>query len=183
MTAGLPAREDRTGELVVQAGAHHVFLEADVVRQRRGEGGAEAAEIDVEVFDLGGPVAEEGVFEAGAGGPADAGFAGAQRQRIDRRLDVAECGAAGDVRHEPIEGVADAAARGGEPLVRGFAGQAEAAVGAALEVGPGDVALKAPDERTGLVVVAERAADDESRRAGVDVERAPVRFAPAVAAR
>ena len=33
------------------------------------------AKIGVEVFDLGGPVAEEGVFEAGAGRPADLGVA------------------------------------------------------------------------------------------------------------
>ena len=62
--------EDRAGELVVQAGANDVFLEADVGRQRRGAG-VEAAEIDIEIFDLGGPIAEEGVFETGADGPAD----------------------------------------------------------------------------------------------------------------
>ena len=50
--------------------ANDVLLEVDVGRERR-DAGVEAAEVDIEIFDLGGPVAEEGVFEAGADGPAE----------------------------------------------------------------------------------------------------------------
>src|SRR5712672_3682049 len=64
------AREDRAGELVVQAGANDVFLEADIIHNR-GHRGIEAAEIDVEIFDLRAPVAQEGVFKTGADGPAE----------------------------------------------------------------------------------------------------------------
>src|SRR4029079_11885017 len=69
------AGEDRSRELVVQAGANDVLLEADIVHDRRGDS-VEAAEVDVEIFDLGGPVAQEGIFQAGAESPAELALGG-----------------------------------------------------------------------------------------------------------
>src|SRR5438128_3474549 len=66
-------REDRAGELVVQAGANDVFLEADIVHKRC-RAGVEAAEVDPEIFDLGRPVAQEGVFNTKAVDPAHLAF-------------------------------------------------------------------------------------------------------------
>src|ERR1041385_4520215 len=117
-----PAGEDRTAELVVQAGPDDVFLEGDVVRWRACEAGRaiEAAEIDVEIFELGRPVAEEGIFDASAQGPAGPGRAAARRRRIVVvRLYVAEGHAAGDVRQEAINRIAHAAANRGEPALPG----------------------------------------------------------------
>src|SRR5436190_12350117 len=73
-------REDRARESVVQAGAHNVLLEGHIVRDRAaGAVAVELAEVGVEIFDLGGPVAEEGVFEAAADRPAGHGVARAGR--------------------------------------------------------------------------------------------------------
>jgi hypothetical protein len=69
-SARLESREDRAGELVVQAGAKHVFLEADVVHNRS-DAGVEAAEIDIEILDLGTSIAEHRIFKASACGPAE----------------------------------------------------------------------------------------------------------------
>src|ERR1041385_6690460 len=114
-------REDRSGEPVVQAGANDVFLEADIVHDR-GDRGIEAAEIDVEIFKLGAPVAEEGVFDAGAGGPAELVVRRRSREaserHVDGGLDLAVGAAAGDVRQPAVEGVAEPAAECGEPGVR-----------------------------------------------------------------
>src|SRR5215212_6861304 len=65
--ACLEPREDRSREAVVQAGADDVLFEGHVVRDRAASRAAvELAEVDVEIFDLGRPVAEEGVFETAA---------------------------------------------------------------------------------------------------------------------
>src|SRR5262249_34566071 len=97
-------------EAVVQAEADDVFLEGDIAV--RGAAGRRAAgrlaEIDVEIFDLGRPSTQEGVFEADAGRPAKLGF-GLSRAARDRHLDVAERCATSDVRQPAIEGIADAA--------------------------------------------------------------------------
>src|SRR5947209_18764590 len=118
-------REDRSGELVVQAGANNVFLEADIVDQRE-RPGVEAAEIDVEIFELGAPVAQEGVFKTGAEGPAELVVRrrsqDAKGRRADGRRDFAVGAAAGDVRHPAVEGVAEPAASRGKPVVLGAAG-------------------------------------------------------------
>src|SRR5262249_37732359 len=79
----------RFSELEVHAAAHEVGGEVDV-RRRAGAGGAavEAAEVDVEIFRLGGPVPAERDFEAAARGPAGVGRARRAEAR-DVGLDVA----------------------------------------------------------------------------------------------
>ena len=148
--------------------------------------GVEAAEIDVEIFDLGAPVAQEGVFEAAADGPAElvAGCRGRDAANgVVVALTSAVGAAAGDVRQPAIEGIADPAAEGGEPVVRGLAGDnARDAGDAALHVGPAEVAFEAVDDRAGLIVVAKRAADQEALGFGVGPGRqCPSRGAEAVA--
>src|SRR4051794_15070113 len=119
--AGLEPGENRAGELIVQAGANDVLGEADVVH-RRSDGGVEAAEVDVEIFELRRPIAHEGVFDAGADGPAElvAGRRGQGRSASGdgARLDVAVCAARGDIRQPTVEGIADPAAEGGKPGAR-----------------------------------------------------------------
>src|SRR5438067_5326858 len=130
------AIEDRAGELVVQAAANDVFLEADIVHQRR-RAGVEAAEVDPEIFDLGRPVAHEGVFNTKAVDPTHLAFGGggqgrgAQDRQSDgaRRFDVAVSAAGGDVWQPAIEGVAGPAAERGEPGVFGRAGDDDQAGG------------------------------------------------------
>src|SRR5687768_15534438 len=178
----LPAREDRIGEFVIQAAPDHVLAEIDVVDDRRGETGVKVTEVDVEVFDLGRPAAEEGVFKTAAYRPAHARVASRKdRPGIDARAHAAERGATCDVGQESIESIAGAQSRGAEPAVRGFAGQAQTAVNAAFDVGPREVAFQAPDERSGLVIVAKRAADDEAGRLILHRRDVPVGGAPAVA--
>jgi hypothetical protein len=79
-------------EVIVDSGAHDI---GGQVRIRAGDRGA-AAEIDIEIFELGTPRPIEVVFEAAAGAPASLGLAGATERR-DRVLDVAEGAAAGDI--------------------------------------------------------------------------------------
>src|SRR4029079_5288407 len=118
------AREDRAGELVVQAGANDVFLEADIVH-RSDRRGIEAAEIDIEIFDLRAPVAQEGVFKTDADGPAE--LVARRRSRksggryVDQRRDPPVGAAAGDVRQPAVEGIADPAAERGKPVILGAA--------------------------------------------------------------
>ena len=68
----------RGSELVVQAAAHDVGRERHVGRIAAGAGrvAGHLAEIDVEIFELGRPVVDEGVFDAGADRPADPGRPG-----------------------------------------------------------------------------------------------------------
>ena len=73
------------------------------------------AEIDVEIFDLGRPVVDEGVFDTGAAGPAGLRLAEAA-DAGDAALDLAESGAGGEIGQEAVEGIADPAARGAEPV-------------------------------------------------------------------
>src|SRR5207247_1347199 len=166
-------------ELVVQPRADDVRVELDVVRRHRSAGRAaiELAEIDVEIFELGRPVADEGVFDAKAGGPAGLRLAGAG-EAWRRRLDVAERAARGDVGQEAVERVADAAAQGGEPAELGLAAERAIEHGRALDVGPVVIAFDAEHPGAGLDVVAggeagQRAGDVE--RAGVGRRRVPAR--------
>ena len=118
------------------------------------------AEVGVEIFELGGPGAGESPFDAGAGGPADRGVGIAADRRFD--LQAGEGGAAGDVGHEVVPGVADAAARRREPgvLDGAFAAAAgDGVAGVALDQGVVDVAFQAPDPVAGLQIVAKRGAD------------------------
>src|SRR4030081_381777 len=140
----------------------------------------EAAEVVVEIFDLGGPIAGDRKLDAGAGGPADLRVGRAAEARM-RRRHVAEGGAAGDVGHPAIERIAQAAARGAEPGVLAAAAADASPVGGPLDVGPVDVALQADHPGAELPVVADRAADHAARR----VEAAgavPARAAPGAAA-
>src|SRR5665647_2212461 len=141
-------------EAVVQAGAHGVGLEARVRTKRR----AVAAEIDVEVFDLGGPRTGKRRFEAATEGVAGLGVA-RLASAGDRVLHAANGKTAGDIGHEAIEGITDTAARGAEPVVAGFAVQADAAGRAATNVRPVEVAFETEHGLVDLIVVTDGAAD------------------------
>lgn len=154
-------------EAVVHAETDHVGLVRDLAVRAAAAGRGVArdlAEVDVKIFDLRRPVVEEGPFDAGARRPADVGLV--DRSAVRRgALDVAECGATGDVGQEAVEGVADAAAAGAQPTVlgraaRGAAGGAGSAAGR-RSVDPAgiDVTFQAEDEVAGLPVVAEGAAE------------------------
>src|SRR3954463_4020413 len=146
-------------EAVVDADADQIGLEADVVRRDTAAGHAavELAEVGVEIFDLGRPVAAEGVFDADAGGPADLRLADRGAGGVDR-LDVAVGGAGGDVRQPAVPaGKAEAGARGAEPVVLGRASAARTG-GVALHAGPVEVGFDAPDPGAGLEIIAEGAA-------------------------
>src|SRR5690348_8079290 len=181
----MPRRAARS-EVVVDAAAHEVAAEVDVGRRAAGGGAAvRLAEIGIEVLDLGAPRADDGSFDAAAERPAYAGFGFAAER--GRGLHVAEGGAAGDVRHHATESVADAAARGRQPVVAGFADAADAdGVGrAAFDVAPIEVALEAQHHGAHLPVVAERTADHAAIDVEVgraDAENVPGRVAEAPAA-
>src|ERR1700731_4686482 len=95
----------------IDAATHQIVVEADVVGRRAAAVhiAVEAAEIDVEIFELGAPVAGERVLDAAAGGPADLRV-GLTREAGRARVDVADRETAGHVRQEVAERVADAAA-------------------------------------------------------------------------
>src|SRR3954465_11816275 len=180
------AGEDRSGELVVQAGANDVARKADVVHQRSRRS-IEAAEIDIEIFDLRTPVAQEGVFDADTGGPTELVVGRRSREAEGRHaqscFDVAVSSAAGDVRQPAVEGVAEPAAQGGEPIELGSAEDPWRASDLVFDVGPIEVAFDAPDDRAGLIVVAKRAAGQKAfGLVAGGRHRGPVRGAPAVAA-
>src|SRR5664280_555244 len=129
-------------EVVVYATPNDAGLERDVDGHAAcRQAAARLAEIDIEIFDLGGPGAHEGVFEAAAAGPTKPGI-GFRRAADRRHLDVAKCRAAGDVGHPAIHGIADAATRRCEPIVFRFA--TDGGVGA-LDPAGVDVAFQAPD--------------------------------------
>src|ERR1700754_3546560 len=100
-------------EAVVQAGAHDVRGELDIVRSRGAASGAaaEVAEIDIEIFELGSPRTVDRIFEAGTQRPADLHLAGT---RITGHVcaDVAISETARDEGHEAVHRETDAAARG-----------------------------------------------------------------------
>src|ERR1041384_4582700 len=124
MSRGFVVHPAILSKAIVETGPHDISLEFCV----GASDGAAAAEIDVEIFDLGAPRTIEGVFEAAADGPAGLGVAGAA-DAADVVLDVADGKTAGHVRHEAVNCVAKPAAHGAEPGILGFAGQA--ATGAA----------------------------------------------------
>src|SRR5882762_6353676 len=70
-------------EAVVHADLADVGSELDVgIEAARCRAAGCLAEIDVEIFDLRRPGAEEGVFDTGAGGPADLGLGFGRANRI-----------------------------------------------------------------------------------------------------
>ena len=92
---------------------------------------------------------------------------------------------AGDVRHDAIERIADAAASGTEPVVAGFATRgARRRVGAAADVAPVDVAFEAEHHLVHLPIIADGTAENRAR--GIEAagagRTAPIRRAPAAAA-
>src|SRR5450759_2205243 len=165
-------------EPVIETRAHDVGAEARVGPGDR----AAVAEIDIDVFGLGGPRSSNRRFEAAADGPAHFGVARVA-DAGDRRLDVAEGCAAGHVGHEAIEGIAETAAHGAEIIVARLAAGSQAGR-AAAEIGPIEITLDAEHRLAHLPVVTERAAD----QAAGGIERAgrercgEIRFAPAAAA-
>src|ERR1700741_5127918 len=76
----------------------------------------DVAEIDIEVLELRGPVGEEAVFNADAYRPAHSRGVD-QAERRHASIEIPECRAAGHVGQHLIEGVADPATRGAEPVV------------------------------------------------------------------
>jgi len=74
MTRNLLGRN--ASELIVQAAAHDVAGEGCGHRIAAGTGcvAGRLAEIDIEIFDLGRPVIDEGIFDASARGPAGLGL-------------------------------------------------------------------------------------------------------------
>ena len=88
---------------------------------------------------------------------------------------------AGDVGQEPVEGVAETAAHGGEPLVAGLATGRAQHVRGAFDARPVDVAFGADHDLANLPVVTDGAAD----QAAGDIELGdpiPLGMTPAAAA-
>src|SRR5580704_4273084 len=173
----------RRSESVVDAGAHEVGGERHVVGHQGAASDAaiQLAEVDVEIFGLGGPVAGDGEFEARTHRPAGIGGVGAGEAR-GRSADIAERGAAGDEGHEAVGGVTEPAAHGREPMVAGLAAERAEGVGGAVAVGPVDVAFEADDALAELIVVANGAADEAAGGVEAATGRIPLRTAEAAAA-
>ena len=159
-------------EFVVDAGTDDVLGERDG-RSCAGatrEWAGLVAKIDVEVFDLGGPVRRECEFDAPACSPTRLCRA-AERQHTRGSLEIAESGAARPVDQKAVKRIAGTAARGGEPVALGGAtgegATASDGVGGAIEVRPVAIGLDAQHELAPLVIAANRAADQEAVRAEV----------------
>src|SRR6478609_463918 len=108
-------------EPVVHASAHNIGVEVHIgCETGAGDAAALVAEIDVEIFDLCGPWADDRGFQPAAECPSGLGFGRASKADL-RCLDIADGEAAGQVRHEPIKRITDASAHGAEPVVARFA--------------------------------------------------------------
>ena len=117
------------------------------------------AEIDVEIFELGAPVAVDGDFHAGAGGPTDIGVGG-RASRL-HRLDVAVGDAAGDIGQPTIKRIANPCARGADPALLSLTlaaavseTDAPQAGSAAFDAHPVGISFDAEHDGAGLPVVA-----------------------------
>jgi hypothetical protein len=169
-------------EVIVQAGAHDIVLHRDIVGRRAATGAAiKLAEIDVEIFGLSAPVAGQRNFNPAADGPAGIGGAVAGKAR-SRRLDVTDGETAGQIGHDAAEGVAGAAAHGGEPAIAGAATRAAARIAAAFEVRPVEIAFEAEHSIAVLPVVTGGAADLAAGRADAGGLTRPPGMTPAAAA-
>src|SRR5262249_11611586 len=158
------------GQLVVHTHAHDVVVEIDalIAWQRQARRRIEIGFVlqsDVEIFELGRPVAAELELDAGARGPAPMPLlvGDLARRSSDAALDIRQRGAAGGVEQPVVPGVADAAAEGREPALLHVV--AEGGIGrklesAALLVGGRDVTLVAEQQATALNIEARRQADD-----------------------
>src|SRR5262249_22535947 len=121
-------------------------------------------EIDVKILDLCRPWSGDRRFNAAAGRPANLRVTRVAEAR-DVCLDAAECGASGEVGHDPIKRVTEATARGAEPVVTDFADcDAAAADCAADDVSVVDVALKPEHNRPSLPVISNRSAGEPTGR-------------------
>src|SRR5947207_14553164 len=132
-------RDDRAGscrEVIVDAGADDVVgdariqrcTEADTSSGREHRSAADRAEVHIQIFDLGAPVAGEHRLDAATNGPAEAGIAARSRDRdrsavrgeagepqvgLERAVGCATGGVEQDVWHDRN---ADAATEGAEPF-------------------------------------------------------------------
>jgi hypothetical protein len=169
--------------MIVHAGPENVFLQRDVAGGcRRTARAVEAAEVDTQIFRLGGPVAGQRQFHAATQRPAGIGR-GAAGEARHGRANVADCEASGRIRHHPVERIADAPAHGRKPGFAGGAAAGTSGAGAgAIEAGPIKVAFEAEHEVAELAVVAEGAAGLAAIDAETGVGRAPIGTAPAAAA-
>jgi hypothetical protein len=174
----------RRSEAVVDAEADDIGVELDVGVDDAGRGRTRClAEIGVEIFQLGRPVAHEGVFDADAERVAHLGL-GEGAERVGA-LDVAHRQTAGEIRQPVVPaGITEAHARCAQPGILGLAAQRAVGRGASLDAGIIDVAFQAPDPGAGLHVVAKRQAGEHARDvevAGRTGGRRPVGFAEAIA--
>src|SRR6266851_4546325 len=166
----------------VGAGAKQVGVERHVAGRHEGaiEAAVEVAEIDVEVLGLHADIADDAELEAGADRPARRGDA-AGREARQGGIDVADREAAGEIRQEPVQGIAEAAAHGRQPVVaRRAAGRAQSRR-RSPDVGPVDVAFDAERGLAELPIVADGAADQPARHVE-PIDAVPLRAAPAAAA-
>src|ERR1700751_2919789 len=116
-------------------------------------------QIDIEIFDLGGPVLRDAEFDADASGPARSGMGLRQAEGLSGQLAKGE--ACGAVEQDVVEGVAGTATQRAEPGVGEFPGR-EGVVGAAQL----DVALDAEHPTSALPIVTRLSPADETRRFG-----------------
>src|SRR5208337_2205131 len=98
-----------------------------------------------------------------------------------RGLDVAERRAGGDIGQEPVGGVTEAATHGRKPAVAGLATGRAAGGGRPLHAAPIDVAFGADDGTAVLVIVADGAAREGTRKIEA-AGRVPRRASKAAAA-
>src|SRR6185437_12261270 len=115
---GIHARKRDGSEMIIHAGADHAEL---VAVRDAGNAEARIRQIDIEIFDLRGPVLGESEFGADARGPARRGVG--LRETEGFAAQFAERETAGAVEQDVVEGVADPAARRAEPRVGEFPGR------------------------------------------------------------
>src|SRR5262245_1511646 len=165
----------------VEASTEEVGVERRVAGRRETaiETAIEIAEIDIKVLGLHAHIADHADLEPDAEGPAGVAVAAAGQSR-PRRADIPGRETAGDVGHEAVEGVAEAAAGGDEPLVARLAAGGTQHVRRALDSRPVDVAFGAQHDLVDLPVVADGAADEAAGDVEV-VDAVPLRRAPAAA--
>src|SRR5262249_46563937 len=154
-------------ETVIDAGAHHVHLNARAVGHGRYARNHDSirygTEIDIEIFELGAPVRPERKFGAGAERPTARGGVLREARSPDaagRRtfeLDATECIAARDISEPAIGRIAKPAARRAKPVDVMFERGGRSAPGtlgcdAALGVAPVKIGFDAGNKGAGLPI-------------------------------